>query len=311
MLCTQLNAQHTTEFLFSETAPDHIRKKMQTNAKALFAEINSAYDQNKSGLKLSNVTDEVNKRIQTLWATSHFFSTETSITARVLKSSNGYQVRNIPVYFTQGNNPEDHYQNIVLEFTQGGEINDLYIAIAPHQYIKIIGNSTETSDLKYRQIILEFVETFRTAYNRKDSTYLNAVFSEDALIITGKLLKQQKRGDIPVSTSPQIAYSIQNKASYLTNLQKVFNANKYINVKFDNIVVIRDKGNPNIYGVTLQQDWNASGGYHDTGWLFLMIDYKDENNPLIWVRTWQPLKNSEGDAVHYNPEDIIGIGHFR
>jgi len=105
LLCAQTYAQHTTEFLFSKTAPDYLRKTMQDNAKAVFAEINRAYELNKSGLSLSssNVTGEAIQRIQTLWATSHFYCTETGITTRVLKSSNGYQVRNIPVFFIEGN----------------------------------------------------------------------------------------------------------------------------------------------------------------------------------------------------------------
>jgi len=313
-LCIQAYAQHTTEFLFSETAPDYLRKTMQTNTKTVFAEINRAYDQNKSGLtlSLSNVTAEASKRIQTLWATSHYYCTETSITTRVLKSSNGYQVRNIPVFFVKGNKPEDQYQDIVIEFTKSGKISDMYIAIAPLQYAKIMSNSNEVTDLRHRQMIIELVENFRTAYNRKDMPYLDDIYSNDALIITGKVLKPQSRGDVPIAyNQAQIQYSIQNKKQYLANLQKVFNTNSYINIKFDNIVVTRHEGNPNIYGVTLRQIWNASGGYSDEGWLFLMIDYGDENNPLIWVRTWQPMKDpNTGKDIRYSNEDIFGLGSF-
>ena len=314
LLCAQAYAQHTTEFLFSETASVYLRKTMQTNAKAVFAEINRAYDQNKSGLSLSlsNVTGEANQRIQTLWATSHFYCTETGVTTRVLKSSGGYQVRNIPVFFAQGSKPEDQYQDIVIEFTSGGKINDMYIAIMPHQYAKIMEYSNEVTDLRYRQMIVELVENFRTAYNRKDMPFLEDVYGDDALIITGKVLTPQKRGDVPVAyNQTQIQYSVQNKKQYLTNLKRVFEKNSYINIKFDEIVVTRHEGNPNIYGVTLKQDWNASGGYHDQGWLFLMIDYEDENNPLIWVRTWQPLQDpSTGKDIRYNTEDIFGLGSF-
>lgn len=318
-VCTQSYAQHTTKFLFSETAPDYIRQTMQTNADAVFAEINHAYDQNKAGLSLSlsNVTEDANKRIQTLWATSHFYSTETNVTTRILKSANGYQVRNIPVFFAQGKTNEDKYQDIVVEFTTAGKISDIYIAISPHQYAKIKGNSNEVSDMRHRQMVADFVENFRTAYNRKDMPFLQDVYSEDALIITGKKggkeLDRQQKGDMPVSAAnaPKIQYSVQNKKSYLTNLQKVFNSNAYINIKFDNIVVTRHEGNPNIYGVTLKQDWNASGGYHDEGWLFLIIDFEDEENPLIWVRTWQPLKDPNTDnPIHYSTENIFGLGDF-
>ncbi len=313
LLCTQAYAQHTTEFLFSETAPDYVRKIMQTNAKAVFAEINQVYDQNKSELSLSSskATKEAIQRIQTLWATSRFYCTETDVTTRVLKSSNGYQVRNIPVFFVEGSNQEDQYQNIVIEFTPAGKISDMYIAIMPHQYAKIMMNSNEVTDVRYRQMIVELVENFRTAYNRKDLPFLQDIYSDDALIITGKVLRQQKRGDVLMAYDQQkVEYSVQNKKQYLGNLKKVFEKNAYINIKFDEIVVTRHEGSPHIYGVTLKQDWNSSGGYHDEGWLFLMIDYEDENNPLIWVRTWQPLTDSMGQEIHYNTEDIFGLGSF-
>ena len=313
-LCAQAYAQHTTEFLFLESAEDYVRNTMQVNAKALFMEINRAYDENRSGLTLSsnNVTNEAIRNIQSLWATSHFYCTETSITTRVLKSSTGFQVRNIPVFIVQGKTDEDRYQDIVVEFTADGKVSDMYIAIAPHQYANIMAYSNEVTDLRYRQMIVELVENFRTAYNRKDIPFLNDIFSEDALIITGKVLKVQQRADIPVAyNKTQIEYSVHNKKSYLANLQRIFNANAYLNIKFDEIVVTRHEGNPNIYGVTLKQYWNASGGYSDEGWLFLMIDYGDENNPLIWVRTWQPFTDpNTGKEVRYNTEDIFGLGSF-
>jgi hypothetical protein len=220
--------------------------------------------------------------------------------------------RNIPVFVSQGTTDEDRYQDIVIEFTTGGKISDMYIAIAPHQYAKIMGNSNEVTDLRYRQMIVELVENFRTAYNRKDLPYLNDLYSDEALIITGKVLTPQKRGDVPtLINTPQVRYDVKNKKEYLADLRKVFDKNSYINIKFDNIVVTRHEGNPNIYGVTLIQDWNASGGYHDEGWVFLMIDYEDENNPLIWVRTWQPLKDKNGNDVPYSTEDIYGLGNFK
>ena len=44
-----------------------------------------------------------------------------------------------------------------------------------------------------------------------------------------------------------------------------------------------------IFGVTLKQHWNSSN-YSDVGYLFLMINFEDEMNPTIQVRTWQPDK---------------------
>jgi len=312
LLCVQAYAQHTTEFLFTETAPESVRRTMQINAQTLFSEINSAAGKHKSTLSLSGkVTEEAKKRIQSLWSTSHFYCTETAITTRILKSSNSYQVRNIPVFIEEGKTDEDQFQSIVLEFTLDGRISDLYIALEWHQYANIIGSSNEVSDLRRRQMILDLVENFRTAYNSKDLPFLNEIYSDDALIITGKALTPQKRGDVPAAINRQeFEYSVQNKKQYLAKLSRVFASNSYINIKFDKIVVTQHEGNPNIYGVTLQQNWNSSS-YSDEGWLFLLIDYEDENNPLVWVRTWQPLKDNSGNSIYYNPEDIFGLGDFK
>jgi len=304
LLCTQVYAQHTTEFLFSETASPDLRKTMQTNAKAVFAEINRAYDENKSGLAdlKNNVTIEAENRIYALWKTSHFYCTETSITTRVLKSSNAYQVRDIPVFFVQGETDEDKYQNIVIEFTASGKISDMYIAIAQHQYAKIMGNSNEVSDLQHRQMILDYLENLRTAFGLKDFDFVSQVF-HDNLLITGKILKQSDKDSV------KIEYVQITKKQYLENLKKVFASNSYINAKFDNIMVIRHEENPNIYGITLLLKWESSS-YSDEGWLFQMIDYEDEKKPLIWITTWQPTKDINGNPIHYNPEDIYGFGNF-
>ena len=314
LLSAYTYAQHITEFLFTETAPDYLIPTMQANAKALFAEINSAYDQKKSLLTLSqsNITSEARERIQNLWKTSHFYCTKTGVLERILKMQNGdFQVRNIPVFFAQGKTDEHKYQHVVLEFTRDGKISDLYIAITTQQYIKIMESLiNDVSDARHRQMIVYLVENYRTAYNSKDLSFLNAIFSENALIITGKVLTPQKRGDAPIAINNQkIEYSVLNKEQYLTKLQNVFNNNSYINIKFEDIVVKQHEENSNIYGVTLRQIWNAEK-YNDEGWLFLIFDYENEDKPKIWVRTWQPLEVN-GVKYYYGTYEIFGLGDFR
>ena len=284
-----VNAQHFSEFEFVETAPANIRQAMQDNAKAVFRQIHEAYFEKKSGLTLSrnNATPEAIERIQALWSTSKFYCIETDLIARVLQMPKGYQVRNIPVLFADGATDEDKYQDLVLEFAPDGKISDIYIAIAMQQYYNILETGSEVTDIRRRQLILGFVENFRTAYNRKDITYLDQVFSNDALIITGKMLRASGDSPRPVGSN-NVRYVVQNKTQYMTNLQRVFKNNSFINIKFDEIEVMRDEERGHIYGVTLRQQYNSSN-YKDEGWLFLMIDFRDEDNPMIWVRTWEPL----------------------
>ena len=40
-------------------------------------------------------------------------------------------------------------------------------------------------------MILDFTERFRTAYNEHNINFLDAIFSDDALIITGKVIERK------------------------------------------------------------------------------------------------------------------------
>ena len=83
-----------------------------------------------------------------------------------------------------------------------------------------------------------------------------------------------------------VKYTRQTKEQYMKNLKRCFDSNEYINIRFaDNIV--RKSKSPNIYGIQIKQDYYSSS-YGDTGYLFLLIDFKDPEAPLIHVRTWQP-----------------------
>ena len=41
-----------------------------------------------------------------------------------------------------------------------------------------------------------------------------------------------------------------------------------------------------------------------------MIDFRDADNPLIQVRTWQPYKNKEGQVITQK-DDVYHLGSFR
>jgi len=278
-----VNAQHRTTFEFTETADAALRRTMQNNVNAVFESIHDSFFSDRTGLSISqnHATPEAIEQIQALWSTSRFYCKIPDVNKRVLRSANGYQVRNIPVFFEQGETEEEQNQDIAIEFTPQGRIRDLFIAIPMHQYLQILETQDTVTDLRRRQLILGFVDNFRTAYNRKDIGYLKQVFSEDALIIVGNGKKLDRSSD----GLPNYEYVVQDKATYITRLQGVFNNNRYINVKFSEIEVLQPYRNRNLYCVTLRQEWNSSN-YSDVGWLFLMIDFRDENKPLIWVRAW-------------------------
>ena len=156
-------------------------------------------------------------------------------------------------------------------------------------YRRVIEQGEEVTDFRHRQMILDYTEQFRTAYNTKDIGFLNQIFSEDALIITGKVIKVAPTKENNFQ-STKIKYSKQDKQTYLKNLKAVFAANKRINVRFDDIKVERHAIEEDFYGVTLHQGY-SSDRYSDEGYLFLLWDFRDPDNPMIHVRTWQPDTN--------------------
>ena len=292
---------YKTQFEFNETAPAAVRQKMQDNVYAVFARIHEDYSKDNPGLSIlkENATDDAIAQLQALWTTSHFYCAETFIIARVLKSANGYQVRNIPVFFKEGDSPEEQIQDIVLEFTRNGVLNDVFMSIPLNQYFSILETRDTVVDLRHRQLILGFVDNFKTAYNKKDTVYLNKVFSKDALIITGKEISPKGDGKNPEGV--KVEYVVQSKQQYIEKLKVIFRNNKYLKVNFSDIEVLRHPDKTNYYGITLRQEWNSSG-YSDVGWLFLMIQFRENDDPLIWVRTWQPIS--------VNRNKVFGLDDF-
>lgn len=178
-----------------------------------------------------------------------------------------------------------------------------YLSISMNLYMNIIRENKDVSDLRRRQLILDYVEQFRTAYNQKDINFLEAVYSDDALIITGKVIKRKPIDGIILPD--KIEYSKQDKKTYLSNLSRIFKYNKLIKVQFDEVEVMRHGVYPDIYGVTLHQSWTTDT-YHDDGYLFLLWDFRDEAHPQIHVRTWQPdAYNSDGKGIKRIPKDEI------
>ena len=312
MLTTVAMADGAT-FKISEGVVDAATKaKMESNVTLMMSLFKAAADEEQKTLKLAkdNFTPEAIKDVELMWKTSAMSCPPVSIMSRCLKTATGYQVRGIPVDMIEADQEESR-QELTVDFTPSGLISGVSISIDLQRYEEIMGQKESDLDYARRQIIVDFVENFRTAYNRKDIDLLNSVFSDKALIITGKVVKEKPNSDLTRMTlnNNKVVYIKQSKQEYITNLTRVFKNTKYINVKFDEIEVVQHPKYDDVYGVTLKQYWHTSG-YSDEGYLFLMIDFRDADNPLIQVRTWQPYKNAEGQVVTKR-EDVFHLGSFR
>ena len=268
-----------------------IKSKMETTVSRMLTEINRAQDskRNLNFSAMGNIGTRVQQSMSMLWENSPFKCTDDDIVEHCITTGTGYQVRNIPLEMKPTGEREfgeDEYQEAVISFDKQGNVESFYLSISMNLYMNVIKSNLELTDLRRRQLILDYVEQFRTAYNQKDINFLNQVFSDDALIITGTVIQQKHSEGF---STPKIKYNKQTKEQYIKNLRGVFARNSYIKVTFDEIEVMRHPVNPNFYGVTLLQGW-TSGKYHDDGYLFLLWDFTNESAPQIHVRTWQPDK---------------------
>lgn len=286
-----------------------IKAKMERQMSALLTEANAAYEAHRAMKYASlGIGDDVQTSLSMLWDNSPFVCLDTEIVEHCLSTSSGYQIRNLPLQLVDAEEGEG-YQEAVINFDKQGNMTSFRLSISTNLYMNVIKSNLELTDLRRRQLILDYVEQFRTAYNQKDMDFLKAVFSDDALIITGKVI-QRKTAD-GIRLPDKIEYKKQTKQQYITNLSNVFSRNRFIRVTFDEIEVTRHPVNVNYYGVTLHQGY-SSDRYHDDGYIFLLWDFTDETHPLIHVRTWQPdTYNKDGKGnKRISKDEIFSLSDF-
>lgn len=298
LIVLSLNARSSVVFEIKDGLYDMpLKARMEAQVSSLLTAINSAAEQGGdvifSGI---DIDDMASFSVASLWSNVHFrtFDEEIVTSALTLKSGGnirGYQVRGIEIEMLPIDDTfkDDLAQEVCIDFDKSGKIIDFNLAIGVNQYLRLFREGVELDDLDQRLQILNYVQQFKNAYNTKNIKFMEDIFSEDALIITGKVIKRVK-SDIPLP--PEIQYTKYNKQQYLNNLRKVFARNGYININFSDIRIRRHGAKPNYYGVTLKQDWNSST-YSDEGILFLIWDFTDEDAPKIHVRTWQPLEDQK------------------
>lgn len=304
-----ISAQVEVEVI--DGASESIKPVIEQNAAKLLNEINSAFTENRA-LRLNGLMNDADQMsLEMLWENVHFRTEDSYIGEILLNTNEGYQIRNIALEIQpqDATSAEDPYQEAVMNFDRNGRPTSLYFCIATNLYKQIQEKGVELGDMARRMEILEYVEHFRTAYNQRDLDFMQQVFSDDALIITGKVVQRRKMTDGGVALSPTVTYNKQTKQQYLSKLKRIFNTVKYLNVTFNDVKVKRHGSNPDIYGVLVTQGWNASN-YSDEGYVFMVWDFSDADHPQIHVRTWQPLWLDKGKTQPLPKDEIFDLNSF-
>ena len=171
--------------------------------------------------------------------------------------------------------------------------------------------SGQTSkDLAHIEFIKTFVDYYRQAYEKENLPFLEALFGEDALIITEtlELKKANEKSDKRIRKSRKYKTIIKSKTDYLNELKRYFADNNSIVMEYSNLEISKHNKYPEIYGISFLQYRKSSGSdsLEDQymGYIMIMIDFINEKEPVIHIRTWQPITNIRSESDKYNIYDF-------
>lgn len=267
-------------------------------------------DKIKNALVIGNIslvsglcTSEGYKMLQKLsdYGTIKMIPQTTDLVA--IKYNNEVYVRAVPMSFSFRKNNRNFVEEVIFVFDDSGKICSISFSLGDNSIKDILNKREEFAGAQEKYQILQFMEDYKSAYCLGRIDYLEQVFADNALIIVGQVLKTDAKplDDMYLSLgNERIEYLKLTKKEYIERLRLIFNANEYVNIQFDENTV--KKADEKLYGIQIAQNY-YSATYADKGYLFLMMDLNDANNPKIYVRTWQPEKNPDGS--------IIGITDFK
>lgn len=196
-------------------------------------------------------------------------------------------------------------EDIVFTFNNEGKIFNVAFGLGNTAADDILNKGVWSEQA--RLSIMNFLENYKTAYGLKRLDYISSIFDDDAVIIVGNVVRQQKMnlnvetGVTTMNNNTIIRKNRYTKDQYLKNLKRCFNSNEYINIRFANNDVTKLAKGGELYAIQISQDYYSSS-YGDKGYLFLIVDINDPDKPIIKVRTWQPEKDPNFGL--YGPGDF-------
>ena len=226
--------------------------------------------------------------------------------------------RSIPMAFSFQNNKRKFVEDVTFTFDENKKIECVAFGLGSQAKTDIFNKGVGAWSDYAKMVIATFLENYKTAFALKRLDYLESVFDDNATIITGHIIKKNPKLNIEGQTStfgdnkPLIKYTRQTKSEYLRKLKMCFQSNQFINIRFADNDVVKMGAGGETYGIQIKQDYYSTN-YGDHGYLFLMVDFNDPENPSIKVRTWQPDRNPNINAnLPRSNRDwgIIGPGNF-
>lgn len=225
--------------------------------------------------------------------------------------------RSIPMVFSFKNNRRKFVEDVTFTFDENKKIECVAFGLGSQAKTDIFNKGVGAWSDYAKMVIATFLENYKTAFALKRLDYLESVFDDNATIITGHIIKKAPKvameGESFINSNNKlIKYTRQTKSEYMRKLKMCFQSNQFINIRFADNDVVKMGAGGETYGIQIKQDYYSTN-YGDHGYLFLMVDFNDPDNPSIKVRTWQPDRNPNinSNLPRSNRDwGIIGPGNF-
>lgn len=206
---------------------------------------------------------------------------------------NEVYARSVPMVFSFKGNKRQFVENIVFTFNEEMKICDVSFSLDKETVQNILNQNSWSKEAKI--ILISFLESYKTAYALKRLDYISSIFDDEALIITGRVLRNVK-GPNEYSNNRYVTLTRQNKTNYIKNLSRVFGSQEYINIQFSDCEVMKLGKGEQLFGIKIRQEY-FSTTYSDSGYLFILVDLRDYLKPVIHVRTWQEAPDKDFGVI--------------
>ena len=202
--------------------------------------------------------------------------------------ANGYLVRGIKAAFSFKRNNKTFVEDLVF-YIKDDQIEGINFGLEKSALEDIMRHSMW--DPQSRLVLVNFLENYKTAYALERLDYLNAVFSDDALIIVGNKLPQPKAAEITAVDQESYEHNKLTKSQYMKQLERVFDKQEYVNIQFEDAAVKKTNRTSERYEIIIKQNY-YSATYADKGYLYLLADISNPEWPIIHVRVWDEDRNN-------------------
>lgn len=219
--------------------------------------------------------------------------------------------RSIPMQFSFEGGKRKFTEDVTFTFNSDGLIESLAFGLGSVARKDIFSMQGEAWSDYMKMVVVTFLENYRTAFALKRLDFIETMFDDDAVIIVGHVVKKAEKrrvGDAEIIENKEhVTYARKSKTEYLAQLKRCFASNQFVNIRFANTEVGAVDVGEDTYGIQLRQEYFSSS-YGDVGYLYLMVDFLNPDEPIIKVRTWQPERKP--DLTPNLPKDSPYSGIF-